>query len=221
MSATIPQNVLALIASIKAEYALAKINDDAIRREIQNVSALLEPPPPLTGQFVRNTHEVIRHVNAAFSRGDRSSQKLLNAIGPVTEFLPWRYNYPPREDAPDLGKHIAFAEIIGPDAPFYSESVCLGLTVLGPETFYPDHHHPAVELYYVLAGTAEWTLDGISQERTPGAYILHPSQAVHAMRTHVEPLLAVYTWSGSDVRTSSVYINAVRSDTGEHNVSKD
>ena len=39
----------------------------------------------------------------------------------------------------------------------------------------------------------------------PGALVLHPSGVVHAMRTHEEPLLAVYTWTGEDVRTPSVY----------------
>jgi len=110
-----------------------------------------------------------------------------------------------------LGQNIAFAEIIGPAAPFRSDSVCLGLTLIGPETLYPVHRHPAIELYYVVAGIATWTLDGLSQDHPPGTFILHPSQAIHAMRTHAEPLLAIYSWSGSDVRTSSVYTNSIPS----------
>lgn len=34
--------------------------------------------------------------------------------------------------------------------------------------------------------------------------ILHPSNVIHAMETHDEPLLAAYTWSG-DVHTLSAY----------------
>jgi hypothetical protein len=45
----------------------------------------------------------------------------------------------------------------------------------------------------------------VAHDYPPGAFILHPSQAIHAMQTHAEPLLAIYTWSGADVRTASVY----------------
>jgi gentisate 1,2-dioxygenase len=110
-----------------------------------------------------------------------------------------------------LGQNIAFAEIVGPAAPFRSDSVCLGLTLIGPETLYPAHRHPAIELYYVVAGIATWTLVGVSQDNPPGTFILHPSQAIHAMRTHAEPLLAIYSWSGSDVRTTSVYTSSTPS----------
>jgi hypothetical protein len=40
----------------------------------------------------------------------------------------------------------------------------------------------------------------------PSEFVLHPSLAAHAMRTHREPLLAVYTWSGDDIYTHSMYV---------------
>jgi mannose-6-phosphate isomerase-like protein (cupin superfamily) len=212
MPANIPSRVHSLIASVKAAYVQRQTADDAVGREIKKILSLLEPLPGLTGRFPRNTHAATRHIKAALQSGNQSTQALLDAIGQVIRFLPWRYSYPPRDDAPGLGQNIAFAEITGPEAPFRSNSVCLGLTLIGPETLYPAHRHPAIELYLVAAGTATWTMDGVSRDNPPGAYILHPSQAVHAMRTHAEPLLAVYSWTGPDVRTSSVYIRSVRGD---------
>ena len=208
MSETTSSQISSLIASVRTAFARRKPADDAVGREIQRVVSLLEPLPSLTGEFPKNTHAATRHIKAALQAGNKSTTALLDVIGPVIRFLPWRYSYPPRDDAPDLGRDIAFAEIVGPAAPFRSDNVCLGLTLIGPKTLYPAHRHPAIELYHVVAGTATWTLDGVSHDHPPGTFILHPSQAVHAMRTHAEPFLAIYSWSGSDVRTTSVYTNS-------------
>ena len=211
MSETTSSRIPSLVATVKTAFARRKPADDAVGREIRRVVSLLEPLPLLTGRFSKNNHAATRHIEAALQAGNESTVALLDAIGPVIRFLPWRYSYPAREDAPNLGQNIAFAEIVGPAAPFRSDSVCLGLTLIGPETLYPTHRHPAIELYYVVAGTATWTLDGVSHDHPPGTFILHPSQAIHAMQTHAEPLLAIYSWSGADVRTTSVYIHSTPS----------
>ena len=197
--------VLLLLSAIQSTFGRCRPADDAVGRDLAKVISGLEPLPPLTGKFPPNRLAATRHLPAALQAGNESTADLLNAIGPVARRLPWRYSYPPRADAPNLGNEIAFAELIGPEAPFQSDSICLGLTLIGPETLYPAHRHPAVELFFVVAGSAVWTLDGVSHEHPPGTFILHPSQAVHAMHTHSEPLLAVYSWTGADVRTPSVY----------------
>jgi mannose-6-phosphate isomerase-like protein (cupin superfamily) len=212
MPATIPSRVLSLIAAVKAAFLQRQPADDAAGREIKKVLSLLEPLPPLTGGFQKSNHAATRCIEAALRAGNESTSALLDAIAPVIRFLPWHYSYPPCHDIPGLELNIAFAEIVGPEAPFRSDSVCLGLTLIGPEMLYPAHHHPAAELYLVAAGTATWTLNGEPRNHPPGAYVLHPSQAVHAMRTHAEPLLAVYSWTGPDVRTLSAYTKSVRSD---------
>jgi mannose-6-phosphate isomerase-like protein (cupin superfamily) len=131
---------------------------------------------------------------------------LLTAIRPATHDLPWRYSYEQRDGAPSLGENIAYAEIIGPDAPYRSTIFCMGLTLFAPESLYPPHRHPAVELYYVVSGTANWSLNNRDRYLPPGEFVLHRSLATHAMRTRREPLFAVYTWSGEDIHTSSVYV---------------
>lgn len=194
------------IDEVRTTFVEQPAVDNAIARELRNVVSLLESIPPLTGKFPKSTHGILRHAEGTLKVG---TSPLLASLAPIIEYLPWRYSYPMRPDAPALGERIAFAEVVGPEAPFRSGSVCLGLTLIAPETLYPEHRHPAVELYYVLAGTASWRLNGVAREYAPGSYILHPSQAVHAMQTNRQPLLAIYSWSGPDIRTASVYTDSI------------
>ncbi|PWC53345.1 hypothetical protein TSO221_11090 [Azospirillum sp. TSO22-1] len=127
-----------------------------------------------------------------------------SALLPLAGRLPWRFGYAPRPDAPDLGERMAWAEIVGPAAPLRSDRVGFGLTFIGRDTVYPPHRHPAVELYAVVSGTAVWTLEGADTRRRPGDFVLHAADAVHAMRTTDEPLLAIYSWTG-DILSPSVY----------------
>jgi len=216
MTTTNPNAVIALISQVAELFGRQQVQDDSTRREIQNALALLEKLPPLRGEFVKSSHAIARHAENALKNGNESTAGLIAAIRPVIHFLPWRYNYPKRGDAPNLGERIAFAEIVGPEAPFPSRKVCLGLTLIAPDTLYPEHKHPAVELYYVAAGTAEWTAGAVMQSNPPGTFVLHPSGIVHAMRTGKEPLLAVYTWTGSDVVTTSVYAAPNNSGATQH-----
>jgi hypothetical protein len=131
---------------------------------------------------------------------DRDAPDIAAALRPLAEGLPWRYSYAARADAPELHLNMGWAECVGPAAPFRSDEVCLGLTLIGPHTHYPAHRHPAVEFYHVLTGAAVWS----GHLRPPGAYILHESNQEHAMRTGEAPLLALYTWTG-DVVSPSVW----------------
>jgi len=198
-------SVLKLIGRIQANLRQRTMTDDAIGKEAARVLELLEPLPPIEGTFSRSSHPSVRYLDAALEAGNASTVGLLDAIRPVAFELPWRYSYEKRDDAPGLENNMAFAEIIGPEAPYRSPSVCIGLTLIGPRTLYPLHSHPAIELYYVAAGTAIWIANGIPSLNRPGTFILHPSQVIHAMQTYEEPLLAVYSWSGEDVKTLSAY----------------
>jgi mannose-6-phosphate isomerase-like protein (cupin superfamily) len=123
--------------------------------------------------------------------------------------LPWRYSYPPRPASlihpVDLGERIAFAELIGPRAPLSAPGCRAGFTLMAPDTFYPLHAHPAIELYLVIAGHAQWTTPEAERIVPPGEFVLHRSSQAHAMRTFAEPLLALYGWSG-DIDTPASYI---------------
>jgi quercetin dioxygenase-like cupin family protein len=218
MSDKILKDIHTLIAAAKAALAPraqaakdAKDNDD-FGREAARVLAMLEPLPPQVDDFPESAFPVVASIAEAAeaAKASEATQRgvlspLLLALVPTVRHLPWKYTYADRADAPDLRQKIAFAEIIGPEAPLRSDEVCLGFTWIAPETLYPMHYHPAIELYHVVSGVAIWTLEGKSHRHAPGAFILHPSNAQHAMQTGTDPLLALYTWSGEDVRTTSAY----------------
>jgi mannose-6-phosphate isomerase-like protein (cupin superfamily) len=198
--------ILHLLSVLRRNFAQRGLIPDEAGAEALRISALLGELPPLSDVFTRNEHPAMRHLSNALTVTGGPTAELLAAIRPVAHDLPWRYSYEQRDDAPSLGENIAYAEIIGPDAPYRSAIFCLGLTLIAPECLYPLHRHPAVELYYVLSGTASWRLSNHDRDLPPGEFVLHPSLAAHAMRTLREPLLAAYIWSGDDIHTPSMYV---------------
>lgn len=206
MTPTQPAFIQDLVAAIISHYSQQKTVAGEIAGEVKNVAALLQSIPLPNRHFPLSRHPITKYIEDSLEHGNSSTLNLIQLLRPAMPFLPWRYSYSKREDAPDLGERIAFAEIIGPEAPFPSRTVCLGLTLIGPKTFYPAHHHPAIELYYVIAGTAEWTAETQSRKCPPGSFVLHPSGLVHAMRTEDQPLLAIYTWTGRNIISPSVYV---------------
>ena len=189
--------------SQKFLFKRAKI-DDKIGLEAAKFAVRDIPNP--SGKFEKNNSPLIRWTKEAVKHGSPETKDLLNALEPALPYLPWKYNYEPRADIPDLGNQMGWGEILGPEAPYRDEHFCFGFTLLGKNTFYPSHLHPATELYVVLSGHAIWTLDGHTQIRGPGEFILHPSEHIHSMQTENEPMLALYTWSGKDVKTLSKYV---------------
>lgn len=94
---------------------------------------------------------------------------------------------------------FANGEGIGPDGVLIHDEIILGLFVLGPDTVYPPHAHPAAEAYIVISGEAEFQVgaDARHSSKKPGDLILHRENEPHAIRTHDKPLFAIYVWSGA------------------------
>jgi len=89
-----------------------------------------------------------------------------------------------------------------------SKTVGLTFTLQGPDVYYPDHAHKAVEIYYVIAGKALWKRGGEPWvERYPGDIILHTAGMRHAMQTRGEPLIAMAVWI-TDVESPIAVVRA-------------
>jgi len=201
-------DVRAAVTAITGCYRtrLASGLDDDIAAELRSVLALLPQIRPVETDNLYGdpTHGVSRFVAEALAPKTGAVADVIDALRPLAHTLPWRYSYKPRGDRSGLENRMGWAEFIGPEAPIKSDKLCLGVTLIGPHTLYPAHHHPAIESYYVLSGTALWTADGITRALPPGSFILHPSNVDHSMETFEEPLLAAYTWTG-DIETLSIY----------------
>lgn len=90
-------------------------------------------------------------------------------------------------------------ELVGASGSYASDSLILGLFLMGPDTYYPAHAHPAEEFYLVVSGDAEFQ-NGVNmpfQKKVPGEVIVHQSNVSHAIRTTSEALFAIYGWRGA------------------------
>lgn len=128
----------------------------------------------------------------------RGVSTLVDAARGAFMFARWTEFY--REtpwSKPFLG-HFATGECIGPAGRFESNTITLGLFVLGPDTLYPAHAHPAEEFYIVVAGEAEFQKGARPEfvNKRKDDAIFHASDVSHAIRTTSQPMLAVYGWRG-------------------------
>ncbi len=73
--------------------------------------------------------------------------------------------------------------------------VLMGVLELAPGAIYPGHKHPAPELYYVMSGTAEWTVGTETFVAQEGTAIYHPPHTLHRMINRGPDVLrAAYVW---------------------------
>jgi hypothetical protein len=144
-------------------------------------------------------------LDAAIAAAGGATAAACRALPAVRKALPWVYHYEERAGEESLATRIAFAELIGPDGPMSAADARIGFTLMAPHTFYPLHAHPAVELYWVMSGHADWITAGPAHVAAPGRFVLHQSNQPHAMRTREEPLLALWGWSG-DIDTPAFYL---------------
>jgi hypothetical protein len=160
----------------------------------------------------RRTQDVTPHrpeliaeplATALIAARDGANAPLGDAIEACADRLLWRqtfelYGRDPGLDA--FQRTYAFASAMAPEArgafsPRVNEHATVGLTIQGPNTTYPAHAHRAIEVYYVIAGTADWKQGTAPwRDRPPGTFIVHGPDEPHAMRTGAEPLLTFFAW---------------------------
>lgn len=127
---------------------------------------------------------------------------LVAAIRALHPALRWRQNPNYRQSPPDPAflDNYGYAEICGSYG-LVAAGIRFGVLLLGPETCYPAHRHPAEEIYIPLNpgawqhGEAEIAA-GRWANRSPGTIIHHPPEVPHATRGLDRPLAALYLWRG-------------------------
>ena len=86
----------------------------------------------------------------------------------------------------------ANAWLVAPSGLERRSDVLVGASLVAPGVRYIDHRHPPEEIYIVMSGgewyreDRGWHVPGI------GGVVYNPSDAVHAMRSGPEPLLALW-----------------------------
>ena len=100
----------------------------------------------------------------------------------------------------ELQKTVHWKTLIGGESPFIShEDVSMGVLDLEAGGYYPLHSHPSPEIYFILSGTAEWTVDQETFTAIPGTAIYHASNVPHRMvNKGDEPLRTIWFWWAPD-----------------------
>lgn len=125
-----------------------------------------------------------------------STRPAVEALLAASPVMPWR-RPDPAVVPPGWADRAATVELIGPDgaiAPQTNER--FGVLVLDTACDYPDHWHDAEELYVVLAGSGEWTVNGVSRTLGAGDHSRTPTRAHHSILTTDQPAFTIYGWSG-------------------------
>lgn len=117
----------------------------------------------------------------------------------------WRDTYRDTDYGDTLHTHFGCYEVLGRDTPLAVENMRGFVIYQVPGFHYPMHHHPAEELYLVVAGEGEFHIDGQPTRRLkPGDTAFHPSNVPHALTTTDHPIIAYVLWRG-DLGTKPVW----------------
>ncbi len=122
--------------------------------------------------------------------------------------LEWTSNptYPP-----EIRMVYRYKELIGSSQPIepHTPDARMGILELDPGAFYPFHAHPSPEIYYVIEGIAEWTVNDHTFVAPAGTAIRHQPFDCHAMRNiGATPLKLIYFWWAPDGETEVLDVRA-------------
>ncbi len=133
------------------------------------------------------------------------TRRLAQAIIDAVPAINWWQSDPARVP-PGWSHRSAATELIGPEGTLRGAGEDrFGIFVLSPELDYPDHWHNAEEFYFVVAGSAEWTIDDTIATFGPGGYPRTPSRANHRIVTADTPMIALWGWAGDTSFESYAY----------------
>ncbi len=137
------------------------------------------------------------------------TRHMVELLARYADDVKWEQTYT-KADSAISEKMLAtygFVEVIGSRGPFFSDQVRSGIGVYGPGIGYPPHRHKAEEIYIVLAGGAEYRLDGKPPKYAqPGDLVFVPSMLTHGFYTADEAMVVYYIWQAGDLREVSTFV---------------
>ena len=120
---------------------------------------------------------------------------LHEAIKAYAPHAHWRETYKDTDIGAGFMERFGCYCIIGEDAPVTSPSLRLFMVFMPSGLYYPWHHHPADEVYMVVAGEAVFRRVGMPDEvKGAGAVCFHNGNQPHAMETYGAPVLCLVAW---------------------------
>jgi len=169
-------------ALARVQSALARVGDAASAR------APAEAPPAVEAELARALGE-------ARSVGGPAAD-VANALTALLPQITWYARQGQEAACEGFAERHALATLVGPAArPGVLEArddVRVGISLVAPETPYPDHRHPPEELYLALTSGA-WRQElGPWFEPGPGGVVYNSSNILHGMHAGQAPQLALW-----------------------------
>jgi len=129
-----------------------------------------------------------------FSDGFASVRDALIA---VKDSALWRETYKNTNIGSDFMNRFGCYELFGWEGHFSCHSTRGFIVYSQGELYYPWHHHPAEEMYFILAGEAEFATEGNAPRMLkPGDTVFHAKNQPHNMETKQKGVLAWVQWRG-------------------------
>lgn len=129
-------------------------------------------------------------------------QNLVNSLRAISPQMNWRETYQGTPLAEEFYNRFACYEFLGDGGPFQCEGMRGFIVYMPSHLWYPFHYHPSEELYFILAGEAEFRIEGEAPKTLrAGDAVYHPSGVHHATETKDSPFLAWVLWRGPDFVT--------------------
>ncbi len=177
------------------------VDSDALRE-------FCELPVDLTPQPVKPYYipaaTLFENDNDLFSNGFSA---LRDTVVATSGDAHWRETYSGTRIAELFRERFACFCLVGDGGPYTSDEMGAYFVYMPKGLYYPFHHHPAEELYFIIAGEAEFMIEG-SEPKTlrSGDHVFHPSMRPHATQTHDHPFLSLVLWRG-DMSVAPVLTN--------------
>lgn len=180
-----------MIDSLQQAFKAAELTGPA-RAALDKLFARLETPAD-PGEPAGEALPVTALFAPALAAVPEALAPLVSALAALTPNLRWttRKNVGPTASAGFALAH-ANAMLVGPNGLESREDVWIGLSLMAPNTRYPDHDHAPEEVYIVLSDGAFLQGDSDWLPRGPGDTVYNTPGIRHAMRAGDQPFLALW-----------------------------
>ena len=171
-----------------------------------DLRAFCDVPAGLTRQdMVAADHPVRSLMEADPGTTDATYAPLRDAFVAAGPTALWRQTYRDTGiDAQFLDRFGCYA-LVGGGGAFAASDFSAFVVYMPAGLHYPWHHHPAEEIYLVIAGHATFSAKGRAAEKLrPGQTSFHATNQPHAMTTTDSPVMALVMWRG-DLMTKPVW----------------
>ncbi|WP_419903865.1 dimethylsulfonioproprionate lyase family protein [Kiloniella sp.] len=184
-----------LIDLLKSTFKADTSTPEDVPRVAQTIFSALEREVCVEGANKPTRLKACSYFETALDR-IRLGGPLISPMADVLEALEpklqWYHPTVLGSSINDAHDNIANAVLIGPNGLERRKDVLVGITIMGPQTLYPNHQHYPEEIYRVLS-EGEWRQnEGPWHEPGFGGTVYNPSNIIHAFRSKMQPLCAIW-----------------------------